>query len=119
MLQGGLGTLQLALLGQLPRNVPTMEAMEPILRRIERRISEEATSGDQARLLTATYVLSGLRLVLEDADLLFRRVVQMKESTTYQGILEEGRIDALQKTLLRQGKHRFGPVTRAVRAAVQ
>ena len=46
----------------------------------------------------------------------------MKESSTYQAILDEGReecrAEALQKTLLRQGRHRFGNPPDAVQAAI-
>jgi len=48
----------------------------------------------------------------------------MKESSTYQAILAEGRTEgrteALQKTLLRQGRQRFhSPPSEAVQAAIQ
>ena len=33
----------------------------------------------------------------------------MRESVTYQAILDEGRVEALQKVVLRQGRKRFGP----------
>ena len=43
----------------------------------------------------------------------------MRESSVYQGILnegrEEGRVDALQKTLLRLGRKRFGEPDAATR----
>jgi hypothetical protein len=42
----------------------------------------------------------------------------MHESSAYQLILDEGRIDALQKTLLRQGRRRFGPPTEAATTTV-
>ena len=43
----------------------------------------------------------------------------MKESSTYQAILEEGRAEALQKTLLRLGRKRFGNPSDGVKAAIQ
>ena len=46
----------------------------------------------------------------------------MRESSTYQGILEEGRVEgernALQETLLSVGCHKFGSIPEAVRAEV-
>lgn len=72
------------------------------------RLEKEAEPGERAKLLSATYVLTGLRVSREIADQLFQGVHAMKESSTYQAILEEGAAEALQKTLLRQGKQRFG-----------
>jgi hypothetical protein len=44
----------------------------------------------------------------------------MLESSTYQGILQDGRIEALQATLLRVGRRRFGgPASEAVEAALK
>ena len=42
----------------------------------------------------------------------------MRESSTYQAILNEGRVEALQKMLLRQGRHRFGSASKAVQAEI-
>jgi len=42
----------------------------------------------------------------------------MRESSTYQGILEEGQTEALHKTLLRQGRRRFGPSAPEVENAI-
>ena len=46
----------------------------------------------------------------------------MRESSTYQGILEEGRVEgernALQETLLSQGRQKFGSISEAVQAQV-
>jgi hypothetical protein len=42
----------------------------------------------------------------------------MKESTTYQGILEDGRIESLQQTLLRQGRRKFGTPSDTVTTAI-
>ena len=44
----------------------------------------------------------------------------MRDSSTYQAILAEGRTEALRKTLLRQGRQRFHSVpSEAVQAAIQ
>jgi hypothetical protein len=42
----------------------------------------------------------------------------MRESVTYQAILDEGRVEALQKTILRQGRKLFGPADEGTTAAV-
>jgi hypothetical protein len=43
----------------------------------------------------------------------------MKESSTYQAIVDEGRLQAMRSTLLRQGRLRFGPPTESAQSAIQ
>jgi len=106
-LAGGLGTLPLAPLCRLPAAVSVEAALAPVIRRVLERLEREATPDDRAKLAAATYVLAGLRVPPEVADRLFEGVRTMKESSTYQAILAEGRIEALKKTLLRLGRERF------------
>jgi predicted transposase YdaD len=89
-----------------------------VIRRIADRLEQETTPENQARLLAATYVLTGLRVPQEAAEQLFRGIRAMKESSTYQAILTEGQALALQKTLLRQGRHQFGPPSEAIQNAI-
>jgi hypothetical protein len=42
----------------------------------------------------------------------------MRESTTYQYILDEGRADEARRILLRQGRQRFGAPTGATESAI-
>lgn len=43
----------------------------------------------------------------------------MRESTTYQAILEEGRADEARRIVLRQGRQKFGQPDRRVQAALE
>ena len=43
----------------------------------------------------------------------------MRESVTYQAILEEGRVEELHRTILRLGRRRFGEVDEAVRQQIE
>jgi hypothetical protein len=43
----------------------------------------------------------------------------MRESSTYQLILDEGRVEELQDTVLRQGATRFGPPPEATRTLIR
>ncbi len=112
-LKGGLGTLPLAPLCKLAEGLPLEEALQAVIRQVCNRLEREARPEDRAKLLTATYVLTGLRVPREISARLFQGVQGMKESSTYQAILEEGRAEgmasALRKTLLRQGGQKFGP----------
>jgi hypothetical protein len=61
LLQGGLGTLPLAPLGQMPADVPLDEALKQVIQAVDQRLRAEATPEEAAKLLMATYVLTGLR----------------------------------------------------------
>lgn len=43
----------------------------------------------------------------------------MRESVTYQAILDEGRVEELHRTILRQGHERFGEATEATRQQIE
>ncbi|TVS20783.1 MAG: DUF4351 domain-containing protein [Planctomycetaceae bacterium] len=43
----------------------------------------------------------------------------MRESVTFQAILEEGRVEELHRMILRQGRRRFGEVDEAVRQRIE
>lgn len=102
-LQGGLGTLPLAPLADLPR-----EELPGVIRHMERRFREEAAPEEAATLWTASYILLGLRYPKDQVGQLIREIRGMKESVTYQAIIEEGATAEAQRILLRQGNRRFG-----------
>ena len=83
------------------------------MREIARRLSGRRLRRQSSRVWSATYILMGLRWPRPLTEELFRRVRSMKESVTYQAILEEGEAKgqlAEAKRLLRlQGESRFGP----------
>ena len=49
---------------------------------------------------------------------MFQGLQLMRESSTYQLILDEGHIEELQKTILRQGRIRFGAADESTQNAV-
>src|SRR5207244_1176241 len=57
---------------------------------MERRLDAEAPPADARELRTATYILMGLRYPRDMVRQLLKGVRSMKESDTYQAILEEG-----------------------------
>ncbi len=123
LLEGGLGAMPLAILGKLPGNVSAETALAQVVNQISERLSREAPPATGAKLLTASYVLSGLRVSKQIAKKVFQGVQAMKESTTYQGIVEEGReegrIEQTRKIILRQGKRKFGKPTAAIAAVIE
>ena len=101
-LSGGLGLVPLAPIGDVA------EADLPaIIGRMEQRIGQEATPGEAGTLWTATDVLMGLRYPRTLVNDLLRGIHAMKDSVTYQGIVEEGMIKAHQADLLRIGRRKF------------
>ena len=105
---GGAALLPLALISDLSGKTPEM-----IVRQMEARLIEENVPQEtQSLLMTSAFVLAGLTYHAEDIERLFRGVRQMKESSTYQLILEEGRKEVraqeAQNMLLLIGKGRLG-----------
>jgi predicted transposase YdaD len=68
-----------------------LEFVAGIIERMGRRLGGRRVRRQAAVVWAAAYVLLGLRYSAALAAQLFRGVVSMKESSTYQAILEEGR----------------------------
>jgi predicted transposase YdaD len=121
VLAGGLATLPLA-----PLAAVEASALPEVVQRMGERIEGEAERTEAGILWTATYLLMGLRYPRETISQLLGGVREMKESVTYQAILEEGeaRGEARGKTegalalLLRLGEKRLGPPDAATRQAL-
>jgi predicted transposase YdaD len=98
-----------------------------VIARLVERIEAEAPPEQGPILMTAAYVLMGLRIHHERADELFQGVRKMRDSTTYQAILNEGRAEGeikgrakeAQRLLLRLGRKRLGDPDATVEAAVR
>ena len=86
---------------------------------MEERLQREASSPEAALLLNAAYVLTGLRVSRPMAEQIFQGVRLMRESSTYQAILDEGRIEEAQKMILRLGRQKFGSPNDLIAAALQ
>ena len=67
------------------------EASPGVIRQLEAQIEAEALPDERAMLWASTYILMGLGFRPEATAELLRGVRDMKESSTYQAILEEGR----------------------------
>ncbi len=103
LLTGGVGTLPLAPVSDVPQS-----GAPDVIRRMKERLSHEQPRR-ASDLWAATFVLLGLRYSKAFARLLFREVIGMKESVTYQAIVDEGRVAHARQTLFRLGEKRFGP----------
>jgi hypothetical protein len=101
LLAGGLGTLPLA-----PISAVTEGELPGIIKKMENRLRRREARRLAGQLWAATYILIGLRHSASVAQALLQGVLSMKESSTYQAILQEGLQEGLQKGLqkgLQQG----------------
>jgi predicted transposase YdaD len=121
LLGGGLGTLALAPIG----NVPQSE-LPGVIRQMERRLRRPRGRVRAAEIWAAAYVLLGLRYSSELAAILLRGVLTMKESSTYQAIVAEGLAQGLaqgaaqeaRKALMLVGKKLLGEPDEAAATAI-
>jgi predicted transposase YdaD len=126
LLKGGLSLLPLA-----PISAVTETELPGIIKQMEQRLSSRRGSKQAPLVWGASYILLGLRYSPALAAQLFRGVMSMKESSTYQAILEEGRQEGLvegrqegavaeTKKLLRQwGEDTFGTPDAQTAAAIE
>jgi predicted transposase YdaD len=125
-LNGGLGILPLA-----PLSTVTENELPAVIAQMEQRIRAEATPEEAGTLWTAADVLMGLRYPRDLVAQLLQGVHGMKESVTYQAIVEEGKIEgkmegkmegkieARQEVLLELGQKRFGTPDASTETAVR
>jgi hypothetical protein len=116
-LAGGVNLVPLA-----PLTNVAEESLPDLVRQMAARINAEPAPR-AAKLWTAAYWLMGLRFSDELVAPLLEGVQNMRESTTYQATLREGRqeghITGEQRMLLRQGTKRFGPPDAATATAIE
>jgi hypothetical protein len=109
-LHGGLALLPLATLCQMPADKPLHDALREVVREIDRRLAQETDHAQAVRLMTAAFILTGLRVHKEDLATIYDGVRIMHESTAYDLWMEEGEVRNSHRLLLRQGRKRFGPL---------
>jgi len=118
LLAGGLGTLPLA-----PISNVSQGELPGVIKRMKERLGREERAKE---LWTATRILLGMRCEPDAVDILLRGVQGMKESSTYQAIVAEGRAEGLvegqakeaRRLLLILGQDKFGVPDAATRAAI-
>jgi hypothetical protein len=92
-------------------------ALPELLRTMDRRFTQETAPVEADNLRVVTYNLLGLRLPPAVVDQMMPGIRSMRDSLTYQAILEEGRaegraegrVDEARELLLELGTGRFGP----------
>jgi predicted transposase YdaD len=114
LLNGGPGTLALAPVSDVSR-----KSLPEVIQRMEERLREPRLRRWAPDLWAATLLLLGLRYDREFARALLRGVLAMKESTTYQAILDEGRAEEARRLLLMLGEEKFGPADATSQATLE
>jgi hypothetical protein len=116
-LSGGLGLVPLAPLGDVPP-----EQLPAVIAQMKWRLEHEALPRDAADLWSATYILMGLRYEQALVERLLQGVLAMKESVTYQAIIEEGaakgKREEARRMLLLFGRDKLGEPSAAAQAAL-
>jgi hypothetical protein len=120
LLAGDIGALPLAVLGKLPEGVDLETGLAGVVEQLSERLQRERPPEQAARLLTAAYVLTGLRVSRQMTRELFSgvRTMDPRDSDSYLGILDEGRVLEAKKLLWRWGPTTLGAPDDAVKATV-
>jgi predicted transposase YdaD len=130
LLTGSLGLVPLAPLAQYE-----LAMLPDVIARIDERLERDAPASTRGDLWANIRILMGLRYDRDQVNHVLRRVREMRESVTYQDILEEGRIEGVaigeqrgvergraegeRQMLLRLAARRFGAPPDAIRAQVE
>lgn len=126
-LTGGLALLPLAPLCQLAADVPLEQALRELIHQIDRRLTAEAPYARAVQLMTAAFVLTGLRVGKQSLSHIFRGVKAMYDSSAFtlyeekgrQEGRQEGRVEESHRLLLRLGSKRLGVADSATEAALR
>lgn len=112
----------LALLPLTPLTNVSAEDLPGVVQRMEERIDAEAPAEERGLLWTTTALLLGLKYDAAFSNELLKGVMGMKESSTYQFILEEGaqqgELREARRLVLLMGGKRFGEPDAQTQAAL-
>ena len=110
ILAGGVGLLPLA-----PLSARELDQIPIIVERLKERVDPAAVTAEISELWTSAAVMAGLRFPWELIKHCFGGITAMRESSTIQAFLEEGRVKGLaeeaRRIILFLGPMRFGEPT--------
>ena len=86
---------------------------------MDERIDRDANPSERPDLWTATFLLMGLIYPESIANALLQGKNYMRESSTYQAILREGKAEEAKTILLRLDRKHLGPPAPAFESRVQ
>ena len=100
--------LPLATLCEVPAGRPLTDALRDIVARIDCRLVAECESAQAVRLMTAAFILTGLRVEHSAHGSIYQGIsVMQHETTAFDYYAEQGAIKEAQRLLLRLGKKRL------------
>jgi hypothetical protein len=114
-------------IGMLPLALLTNDAqphLSDLVRQMDQRVRRElGDTADAETIRTACYLLLGMRYDKDTINRLFAGVTQMAESSTFQGLIDEGRqqgeVWARHAVLLKLGRKQLGPASAEAEAALR
>lgn len=116
-LMGGLGLVPLAPLGDVRQ-----QDLPSVIARMKQRLERETPPRQAADLWSAAYILMGMRYEQALVQRLLQGVLTMKESVTYQAIIEEGKAEGkseeARNMIFLQGQSKFGEPSSEAEAAL-
>lgn len=118
-LHGGVALLPLATLCRMPEDKPLADALREVVREIDRRLIQECEHARAVRLMTAAFILTGLRVKKEQIAGVYEGVRVMHESTAYDQAVEEGEIRRSHLILLRLGRKLWGSPDASTESALR
>lgn len=106
----------------MPGGQPLDLALRNVVREIDRRLALAADHAQAVRLMTAAFILTGLRVGKETLSSIYDGVTIMHETSAYDAMVEEGIFKGILKAriaaLLKLGRQRFGDPNRMTEAAL-
>ncbi len=119
ILAGGMGLLPLA-----PLSARELDQIPIIVERLKERVDPAAVTAEISELWTSAAIMAGLRFPWELIKHCFGGITAMRESSTIQAFIEEGRRKGLEegragearRIILRLGRKRLGAVDETVEA---
>jgi hypothetical protein len=90
------------------RGYAVEQALRGVIHQIDLRLSAEVSYSRAAQLMTAAFILTGLRAGRQNLSGIFRGVKVMHESSAFELYEEKGRVEECHRLLYRQGWNRFG-----------
>jgi hypothetical protein len=121
-LEGGLGLLPLASLCRMAAGKSVEEGLREVILAIDRRLAQETDHAKAVRVMTAAFILAGLRVQKDALTSIFEGVKIMHESTAFDAILDEGRaegrVEGALRILLRFGRKQCGAPNASIEASL-
>jgi hypothetical protein len=117
-LEGGVGLLPLAPLCRLASDKPVDQAIREVVGEIDHRLCELTDQARAVRLMTATFILTGMRVRKESLSGVFEGARVMHKTTAWDQAVDEGMLKGELRLLLTIGRRHLGEPDEETQAAL-